>query len=135
MCCSNLLDLLFSTDAGNMRSVWMRLRADAGDPIVLVTPAFPEPAARLYGNLFVVSCPLNESPLRITLSTRCMIPIWSVLRARATKIGSLPTSPWSRAGRDAVRAHLAGLSGSVLAPAVIDAFFGLRSGTIRRGRA
>src|SRR3954464_1207370 len=54
-----------STDKGNIGPVMDALRADAGDAIVLVTPAFPETGRTVYqGNLFVGSVPLNESPLR-----------------------------------------------------------------------
>ena len=35
-----------STDAGNIGPVMDALQADSKDPIVLVTPAFPKPAAR-----------------------------------------------------------------------------------------
>ncbi len=41
------------------------LRADCGEAIVLVTPAFPETGRTVYqGNLFVGAVPLNESPLK-----------------------------------------------------------------------
>ena len=54
-----------STDAGNIGPVMDALRADSGDTIVLVTPAFPETGRTVYqGNLFVGSVPLNESPLK-----------------------------------------------------------------------
>src|SRR3982074_1664755 len=54
-----------SPDAGNIGPVMDALRADSGDAIVLVTPAFPETGRTVYqGNLFVGSVPLNESPLR-----------------------------------------------------------------------
>ena len=54
-----------STDAGNIGPVMDALRADSGDAIVLVTPAFPETGRTVYqGNLFVGSVPLNESPLK-----------------------------------------------------------------------
>ena len=54
-----------STDAGNIGPVTDALRADADDPIVLVTPAFPETGRTVYqGNLFVGAVPLNESPLK-----------------------------------------------------------------------
>ena len=50
------------------------LRADCGDAIVLVTPAFPGTGRTVYqGNLFVGSVPLNESPLKTIRSTRCTI--------------------------------------------------------------
>ncbi|MDP1868348.1 MAG: four-carbon acid sugar kinase family protein, partial [Bradyrhizobium sp.] len=54
-----------STDAGNIGPVMDALRADSGDAIVLVTPAFPETGRTVYqGNLFVGSVPLNESALK-----------------------------------------------------------------------
>jgi uncharacterized protein YgbK (DUF1537 family) len=54
-----------STDAGNIGPVLDALRADSGDSIVLVTPAFPETGRTVYmGNLFVGPLPLNESPLK-----------------------------------------------------------------------
>ncbi len=54
-----------STDAGNIGPVMDALRDDSGDPIVLVTPAFPGTGRTVYqGNLFVGSVPLNESPLK-----------------------------------------------------------------------
>ena len=43
-----------STDAGNIGPVMDALRADCGEKIVLVTPAFPETGRTVYqGNLFV----------------------------------------------------------------------------------
>ncbi len=54
-----------STDAGNIGPVMDALRADCGETIVLVTPAFPGTGRTVYqGNLFVGSVPLNESPLK-----------------------------------------------------------------------
>jgi uncharacterized protein YgbK (DUF1537 family) len=54
-----------STDAGNIGPVMDALRADGGDQIVLVTPAFPETHRTVYqGHLFVGAVPLNESPLK-----------------------------------------------------------------------
>ena len=48
-----------STDAGNIGPVMDALRADSGDAIVLVTPAFPETGRTVYmGNLFV-GCEYN----------------------------------------------------------------------------
>ena len=47
-----------STDAGNIGPVMDALRADSGDAIVLVTPAFPETGRTVYqGNLFVGAMP------------------------------------------------------------------------------
>ncbi|HEY0569961.1 MAG TPA: four-carbon acid sugar kinase family protein, partial [Enterovirga sp.] len=54
-----------STDEGNIGPVMDALQGDAGEPIVLVTSAFPETGRTIYqGNLFVGSVPLNESPLK-----------------------------------------------------------------------
>jgi uncharacterized protein YgbK (DUF1537 family) len=54
-----------STDAGNIGPVMDALAADAGETIVLVTPAFPETGRSVYqGHLFVGAVPLNESPLK-----------------------------------------------------------------------
>ncbi|NWO63287.1 four-carbon acid sugar kinase family protein, partial [Klebsiella variicola] len=49
----------------NIGPVMDALRADCGEQIVLVTPAFPETGRTVYqGNLFVGLVPLNESPLK-----------------------------------------------------------------------
>lgn len=54
-----------STDEGNIGPVMDALAADAGEKIVLVTPAFPETGRSVYqGHLFVGSVLLNESPLK-----------------------------------------------------------------------
>ena len=54
-----------STDAGNIGPVMDALREDAGDAIVLVTPAFPQTGRTVYmGQLFVGLQPLNESPMK-----------------------------------------------------------------------
>src|SRR4051794_38173695 len=54
-----------STDAGNIGPVLDALRAAAGAPIALVTPAFPETGRTIYqGHLFVGEVPLDESPLK-----------------------------------------------------------------------
>ena len=54
-----------STDCGNIGPVMEALRADSGDPPVLVTPAFPETRRTVYlGHLFVGGVLLNESPLK-----------------------------------------------------------------------
>ena len=65
MCLFKICSTFDSTDAGNIGPVMDALRADSGDAIVLVTPAFPETSRTVYqGNLFVGSVPLNESPLK-----------------------------------------------------------------------
>ena len=52
-----------STDAGNIGPVMDALRADSGDAIVLVTPAFPETGRTVYqGNLFVGSRAAERKP-------------------------------------------------------------------------
>ncbi len=52
-----------STDAGNIGPVMDALRADSGDSIVLVTPAFPETGRTVYqGNLFVGSRAAERKP-------------------------------------------------------------------------
>jgi uncharacterized protein YgbK (DUF1537 family) len=78
-----------STDKGNIGPVMDALRADSGDAIVLVTPAFPETGRTVYqGNLFVGAVPLNES----IRSTRCMIPIWcGCWRGRARPKSASPS--------------------------------------------
>jgi uncharacterized protein YgbK (DUF1537 family) len=114
-----------STDAGNIGPVMDALRADSGDAIVLVTPAFPETGRTVYmGNLFVGSVPLNESPLKDhPLNPMHDSNLVRVLaRQSRTKIGLVELSVVAR-GPDAVRAHLAGLSGKGIGAAVIDAVF------------
>ena len=52
-----------STDAGNIGPVMDALRADSGDAIVLVTPAFPETGRTVYlGNLFVGARAAEREP-------------------------------------------------------------------------
>lgn len=49
-----------STDQGNIGPVLDALRADAGEAIALVTPAFPETGRSVYqGHLFVGAVPLH----------------------------------------------------------------------------
>jgi uncharacterized protein YgbK (DUF1537 family) len=114
-----------STDAGNIGPVMDALRADSGDVIVLVTPAFPETGRTVYqGNLFVGSVPLNESPLKDhPLNPMHDSNLVRVLaRQSKTKIGLVELSVIAR-GPDAVRTHLAELSGKGIGAAVIDAVF------------
>ena len=87
------------------------LRADSGDAIVLVTPAFPETGRTVYqGNLFVGSVPLNESPLKDhPLNPMHDSNLVRVLaRQSRTKVGLVDLAMIAR-GPDAVRAHLAEL--------------------------
>jgi uncharacterized protein YgbK (DUF1537 family) len=114
-----------STDAGNIGPVMDALRADSGDAIVLVTPAFPETGRTVYmGNLFVGSVPLNESPLKDhPLNPMRDSNLVRVLaRQSQTKIGLVDLGVVA-GGPDAVRAHLAGLAGKGFGAAIIDAVF------------
>lgn len=114
-----------STDAGNIGPVMDALRADSGDAIVLVTPAFPETGRTVYqGNLFVGAVPLNESPLKDhPLNPMHDSNLVRVLaRQSKTKIGLVALAALTR-GPDAVRAQLADLSTKGIGAAVIDAVF------------
>jgi 3-dehydrotetronate 4-kinase len=114
-----------STDKGNIGPVMDALRADAGETIVLVTPAFPETGRTVYqGNLFVGPVPLNESPLKDhPLNPMHDSNLVRVLaRQSQTKIALVDLSVVAR-GPDAVRARLADLSRSGVGAAIIDAVF------------
>jgi 3-dehydrotetronate 4-kinase len=114
-----------STDRGNIGPVMDALRADAGETIVLVTPAFPETGRTVYqGNLFVGAVPLNESPLKDhPLNPMHDSNLVRVLaRQSKTKIGLVDLARVAR-GPDAVRARLADLSKSGVGAAIIDAVF------------
>jgi uncharacterized protein YgbK (DUF1537 family) len=114
-----------STDAGNIGPVMDALRADSGDVIVLVTPAFPETGRTVYqGNLFVGSVPLNESPLKDhPLNPMHDSNLVRVLaRQSRTKVGLVNLSVIAR-GPDAVRAHLADLAAKGIGAAIADAVF------------
>jgi uncharacterized protein YgbK (DUF1537 family) len=114
-----------STDAGNIGPVMDALRADSGDAIVLVTPAFPETGRTIYmGNLFVGSVPLNESPLKDhPLNPMHDSNLVRVLaRQSKTKVGLADFSAVA-GGPDAVRARLADLAGKGIGAAIADAVF------------
>ena len=114
-----------STDAGNIGPVMDALRADSGDAIVLVTPAFPETGRTVYqGNLFVGAVPLNESPLKDhPLNPMHDSNLVRVLaRQSQTKVGLVDLATLSR-GADAVRGRLADLAGKGIGAAIIDAVF------------
>ena len=114
-----------STDAGNIGPVMDALRADGGDAIVLVTPAFPETGRTVYqGNLFVGSVPLNESPLKDhPLNPMHDSNLVRVLaRQSQTKIGLVGLADVAR-GPDAVRARLADLAVKGFGAAIVDAVF------------
>src|SRR6185369_6389960 len=102
-----------STDDGNIGPVMDALRADAGEKIVLVTPAFPETGRTVYqGNLFVGSVPLNESPLRDhPLNPMHDSNLVRVLaRQSQTKVGLVDLATLAR-GEASVRARLGDLAG------------------------
>jgi uncharacterized protein YgbK (DUF1537 family) len=114
-----------STDAGNIGPVMDALRADCGEKIVLVTPAFPETGRTVYqGNLFVGLVPLNESPLKDhPLNPMHDSNLVRVLaRQSKTKVGLINLATLTR-GADAVRARLAELAGQGIGATVIDAVF------------
>ncbi len=121
-----------STDAGNIGPVMDALRADCGEKIVLVTPAFPETKRTVYqGNLFVGSVPLNESPLKDhPLNPMHDSNLVRVLaRQSKTKVGLVDLATVVR-GPKAVRTHLAHLSADGIGAAIIDAVFDLDLETI-----
>jgi uncharacterized protein YgbK (DUF1537 family) len=114
-----------STDAGNIGPVMDALRADSGDAIVLVTPAFPETSRTVYqGNLFVGSVPLSESPLKDhPLNPMHDSNLVRVLaRQSRTKVGLVNLADVAR-GPQAARARLADLSGQGFGAAIADAVF------------
>ncbi len=114
-----------STDAGNIGPVMDALRADSGDAIVLVTPAFPGTGRTVYqGNLFVGAVPLNESPLKDhPLNPMHDSNLLRVLsRQSRTRIGLVDLAVLAR-GPDAVRARLADLSANGVGAAIVDAVF------------
>ncbi len=115
-----------STDAGNIGPVMDALRADSGDTIVLVTPAFPETGRTVYqGNLFVGSVPLNESPLKDhPLNPMHDSNLVRVLaRQSKTRIGLLDLAALAR-GPDAVRNKLVELAGRSVGAVIVDAVSG-----------
>jgi 3-dehydrotetronate 4-kinase len=121
-----------STDKGNIGPVMDALRADSGDAIVLVTPAFPETGRTVYqGNLFVGPVPLNESPLKDhPLNPMHDSNLVRVLaRQSRTKVGLVDLAAVTR-GPEAVRARLAALSADGVGAAIIDAVFDLDLETI-----
>jgi uncharacterized protein YgbK (DUF1537 family) len=114
-----------STDAGNIGPVMDALRADCGETIVLVTPAFPETGRTVYqGNLFVGSVPLNESPLKDhPLNPMHDSNLVRVLaRQSRTKISLVDLAIVAR-GPDAARARLAELAAKGFGAAIVDAVF------------
>ena len=114
-----------STDAGNIGPVMDALRADSGDAIVLVTPAFPGTGRTVYqGNLFVGSVPLNESPLKDhPLNPMHDSNLVRVLaRQGQGTIGLVGLADVAR-GPEAVRGRLADLAGQGFGAVIVDAVF------------
>lgn len=114
-----------STDRGNIGPVMDALRADCGEGMVPVTPAFPETGRTVYqGSLFVGSVPLNESPLKDhPLNPMHDSNLVRVLaRQSRTKIGLIDLKTVAR-GADAMRTRLAELSAQGVGAAIIDAVF------------
>jgi uncharacterized protein YgbK (DUF1537 family) len=114
-----------STDAGNIGPVMDALRADAGDTIVLVTPAFPGTGRTVYqGVLFVGSVPLNESPLKDhPLNPMHDSNLVRVLARQSNiRVGLVALADIAR-GPEAVRARLADLSGKGFGAVIADAVF------------
>jgi 3-dehydrotetronate 4-kinase len=121
-----------STDAGNIGPVMDALRADSGDTIVLVTPAFPETGRTVYqGNLFVGSVPLNESPLKHhplnPMHDSNLVRVLS--RQSKTGIGLVDLAVLAR-GPDAVRNKLVELAGQNVGAVIVDAVFASDLATI-----
>ncbi|MGH1574025.1 3-oxo-tetronate kinase [Methylobacterium sp. P31] len=114
-----------STDAGNIGPVMDALRADAGEAIALVTPAFPETGRSVYqGNLFVGSVPLNESPLKDhPLNPMRDANLVRVLGRQSTgAVGLVDTATVAR-GAEAVSARLDALAAEGKQAAIADAIF------------
>jgi 3-dehydrotetronate 4-kinase len=114
-----------STDAGNIGPVMDALRADCGEAVVLVTPAFPETGRTVYqGNLFVGAVPLNESPLKDhPLNPMHDSNLVRVLgRQSKRQIGLVDLATVTR-GEEAIRARLTELAGKGVGAAIIDAVF------------
>jgi 3-dehydrotetronate 4-kinase len=114
-----------STDAGNIGPVLDALRVDAGDKIVVVTPAFPQTGRTVFqGNLFVGSLPLDESPLRDhPLNPMRDANLVRVLaRQSRSKVGLIDLTTVA-AGPTAIRSRLADLAKEGLAAAIVDAVF------------
>ena len=114
-----------STDAGNIGPVMDALRADSGDAIVLVTPAFPGTGRTVYqGNLFVGSVPLNESPLKDhPLNPMHDSNLVRVLaRQSKSRIGLVDLATVAK-GADTIRARINELAKQEMSAAIIDAVF------------
>jgi uncharacterized protein YgbK (DUF1537 family) len=114
-----------STDAGNIGPVMDALQETSGDPIVLVTPAFPETLRTVYqGNLFVGAVPLNESPLKDhPLNPMHDANLVRVLQRQSrSQIGLVDLMAVAR-GPKAVRERLTILRNQGVRAAIVDAVF------------
>jgi uncharacterized protein YgbK (DUF1537 family) len=114
-----------STDAGNIGPVMDALRADCGETIVLVTPAFPGTGRTVFqGHLFVGAVPLNESPLKDhPLNPMHDSNLVRVLaRQSRSRIGLADLASVAQ-GPGSLRARLADLAGQGVAAAIVDAVF------------
>jgi uncharacterized protein YgbK (DUF1537 family) len=114
-----------STDEGNIGPVLDALRADAGEAIAVVTPAFPETARTVYqGNLFVGAVPLNESPLKDhplnPMRDANLVRVLS--RQSRSKVGLIDLKTVV-AGAAAIGARLADLAKEGNGAAIADAVF------------
>lgn len=112
-----------STDAGNIGPVMDALRADAGDAITLVTPAFPQTKRTVYqGHLFVGAVPLNESPLRDhPLNPMRDSSLVRVLGRQSRSPVGLVDLATVMLGPDAIGARLAELAAAGFGAAMVDA--------------
>ncbi|MBI3700805.1 MAG: four-carbon acid sugar kinase family protein [Afipia sp.] len=114
-----------STDKGNIGPVMDALRADSGDAIVLVTPAFPGTGRTVFqGNLFIGSVPLNESPLKDhplnPMHDSNLVRVLS--RQSQTNIALVDLATVAK-GADAVRKRLDELLVQGTGAAIVDAVF------------
>ena len=114
-----------STDAGNIGPVMDALAGDAGDVIVLVTPAFPETKRTVYqGNLFVGHVPLNESPLKDhPLNPMHDANLVRVLARQSRRQVGLVDLATVVHGPEAIGHRLKELVGQGMGAAIVDAVF------------
>jgi uncharacterized protein YgbK (DUF1537 family) len=114
-----------STDAGNIGPVMDALRADCGESIVLVTPAFPGTGRTVYqGHLFVGPLPLNESPLKDhPLNPMHDSNLVRVLARQSRAPVGLASLASVARGPEALRARLAELAAQGIAAVIVDAVF------------
>jgi len=114
-----------STDAGNIGPVMDALRADCGESIVLVTPAFPGTGRTVYqGHLFVGPLPLNESPLKDhPLNPMHDSNLVRVLARQSRPPVGLASLASVARGPEALRARLAELAAQGIAAVIVDAVF------------